>query len=97
MEYSIILGSKSEIRRNLLKNAGVKFKVVESGFDETQLKDTIDSQACEQEEIEDLVKKLSYEKAKIISDRCNKKVIIGCDQILFFDNRCTNWHSFVES
>ena len=90
MEYSIILGSKSEIRRNLLKNAGVKFKVVESGFDETQLKDTIDSQACEQEEIEDLVKKLSYEKAKIISDRYNKNVIIGCDQILFFDNRIFN-------
>ena len=64
MEYSIILGSKSEIRRNLLRNAGVQFKVVESGFDETQLKDTIDSQACKQEEIEDLVKKLSYEKAK---------------------------------
>ena len=41
MEYDIILATQSEIRRNLLKNTGIKFKVIKSDFDEAQLQDAL--------------------------------------------------------
>ena len=35
-------------------------------------------------------KKLSFEKAKNISDRYSKDLIIGCDQTLYFKKRILN-------
>ena len=90
MEYDIILATQSEIRRNLLKNTGIRFKAIKSDFDETQLQDALNGKICSLKDAQDLVMKLSFEKAKNISDRYSKDLIIGCDQTLYFKKRILN-------
>ncbi len=90
MEYDIILATQSEIRRNLLKNTGIRFKAIKSDFDETQLQDTLNGKICSLIDAQDLAKKLSFEKARNISDKYSKDLIIGCDQTLYFKKRILN-------
>ena len=90
MKYNIILATKSEIRRNLLKNTGIRFKAIKSDFDETQLQDALNGKICSLEDAQDLVKKLSFEKARNISEKYSKDLIIGCDQTLFSKKRILN-------
>ena len=90
MEYDIILATQSEIRRNLLKNTGIRFKAIKSDFDETQLQDTLNGKICSLIDAQDLAKKLSFEKARNISDKYTKDLIIGCDQTLYFKKRILN-------
>ena len=90
MEYDIILATQSEIRRNLLKNTGIRFKAIKSDFDEAQLQDALNGKICSLKDAQDLVKKLSFEKAKNISSRYSKDLIIGCDQTLYFKKRILN-------
>ena len=90
MEYDIILATQSEIRRNLLKNTGIRFKAIKSDFDETQLQDALNGKICSLKDAQDLVMKLSFEKAKNISGRYSKDLIIGCDQTLYFKKRILN-------
>jgi septum formation protein len=70
---SIILASKSPRRKDLLKKAGIKFKIVESKFDEQ-----IDPKLNPKEQ----VKKLSLEKAKAVYDRFKKSIIIAADTLV---------------
>ena len=90
MEYDIILATQSEIRRNLLKNTGIRFKAIKSDFDETQLQDALNGKICSLIDAQDLAKKLSFEKARNISDKYSKDLIIGCDQTLYFKKRILN-------
>ena len=90
MEYDIILATQSEIRRNLLKNTGIRFKAIKSDFDEAQLQDTLNGKICSLIDAQDLAKKLSFEKARNISDKYSKDLIIGCDQTLYFKKRILN-------
>ncbi len=90
MEYDIILATQSEIRRNLLKKTGIRFKAIKSDFDEAQLQDAFNNKICSLKDVQDLVKKLSLEKARNISDKYSKDLIIGCDQILYFKKRILN-------
>lgn len=90
MKYNIILATQSEIRRNLLKNTGIRFKAIKSDFDETQFQDALNGKECSLKDAQDLVKNLSYEKAKNISDRYSKDLVIGCDQTLFYKKRIFN-------
>tara|TARA_Y100001935_G_scaffold237590_1_gene223213 strand:+ start:375 stop:980 length:606 start_codon:yes stop_codon:yes gene_type:complete len=90
MNYNIILASQSKIRRNLLENTGIKFKAVKSDFNETKLQNTFNGKDCSIQDVENLVRELSYLKAKIVSEKRPKKLIIGCDQILFFKERILN-------
>ena len=90
MEYDIILATQSEIRRNLLKKTGIRFKALKSDFDEAQLQDAFNNKICSLKDVQDLVKKLSFEKARNISDKYSKDLIIGCDQTLYFKKRILN-------
>jgi len=90
MEYDIILATQSEIRRNLLKKTGIRFKALKSDFDEAQLQDAFNNKICSLKDVQDLVKKLSLEKARNISDKYSKDLIIGCDQTLYFKKRILN-------
>ena len=90
MEYDIILATQSEIRRNLLKKTGIRFKAIKSDFDEAQLQDAFNNKICSLKDVQDLVKKLSFEKARNISDKYSKDLIIGCDQTLYFKKRILN-------
>lgn len=73
----IILASVSPRRKELLKKIGIKFKVVESDF-----KEFTDPNLKPQE----LVKKLSLEKAKAVFKNHKDSIIIAADTIVVIRN-----------
>jgi septum formation protein len=74
----IILASGSPRRIKLLKNAGVKFKAVESSFKEVINKKLKPHQ---------VVKKLSLGKAHAVAEKFPKAIIIGADTVVWFKGR----------
>lgn len=70
---SVILASGSPRRKELLEKAGIKFKIVESEFDEH-----IDPQLKPHEQVE----KLSLEKAKAVFNKHKDSIIIAADTLL---------------
>jgi septum formation protein len=69
----LILASKSARRRYLLKQAGINFTVIESGFDESTI--SLSSP-------ENYVKILAESKAKYISDKYPESWVIGADTVV---------------
>ncbi len=74
----IILASNSPRRKQLLLNAGLKFKVVPSDCDER-----IDFYSSQEE----YAKNLSYLKAKNVFLKNQNSVVIGADTIVVFNNQ----------
>jgi septum formation protein len=79
-ELKIILASTSEIRRQILANAGVAFDVRDPGIDETAEK----NQNTDPESLAIALAKLKSEK---VSRQFPDAIAIGCDQTLGFQNR----------
>ncbi|MBL4870082.1 MAG: Maf-like protein [Robiginitomaculum sp.] len=74
----LILASESQIRREILGNAGIKFKIKPSRVDETNLK----KEALDQNKSpEDIAKLLALAKAENIKIGANT-LCIGADQLL---------------
>jgi septum formation protein len=71
----IILASKSPRRKSILEQVGLKFSIVASDFDETKIKFKTP---------QEMVEKLSFEKAKIVAAKYPKTVIIGADTTVIF-------------
>ena len=71
----VILASKSPRRKSILEQVGLKFSIVASDFDETKIKFKTP---------QEMVKKLSFEKAKIVATKYPKTVIIGADTTVIF-------------
>lgn len=69
----LILASKSARRRYLLKQAGLSFSVIPSGFDESSVPVTSP---------DNYVKALAESKAKDISDRYPESWVIGADTVV---------------
>lgn len=74
----IILASASPRRKEILENAGLKFKVVKSDIEETVFED---------ETPEELVKRLSHEKAAYIADKNRAELVIGSDTVVAIDGK----------
>jgi septum formation protein len=74
----LILASKSPRRRYLLQQAGLKFSVIPSDFDESSIK--LSSPLS-------YVRRLAEAKAMDISRRYPDSWIIGADTIVFLDNK----------
>ena len=75
----IILASKSPRRKQLLSILGLKFEVISSDFDESDVVFNISPQEfCES---------LAYNKAKVVADKFPNKLVIGADTIVFCDNK----------
>lgn len=72
-----ILGSKSPRRRDLLKEAGLEFEIVEGDLDE----------GIDETNPIELVKKLSYYKAVDISDRCPEKWVLSADTVVYVNDK----------
>jgi septum formation protein len=72
----LILASKSPRRRYLLKQAGLKFSVIPSSFDESSV--TLSSPDV-------YVRQLAENKAKDISEQYPDSWVIGADTIVFID------------
>jgi len=81
---SVILASGSEIRANLLKNAGVSFDVKVARIDEASI---IASLKQEEAKPHDVVDMLAELKAARVAAKNPESLVIGCDQILVCDKQ----------
>lgn len=79
---NIVLGSASESRASVLKNAGLNFEIDPADIDEDEIKSK-----CLKEGMSatTLAAKLAETKALVVSSRWPDSLIIGGDQILVFD------------
>mgnify|MGYP003337661481 FL=1 len=83
----IILASKSSVRKNLLSNSGIEFEVIGSDYDEKKLQDRYLNKNCSIDDVKYLVEELSFQKALAVSKSNENSLIIGCDQILYFNKK----------
>lgn len=80
ININIILASKSEIRKQMLEEAGIPFEVIVSDADETP-----DLSKSFGEQLQDI----SMRKAKIVFEKTinrGKRIIVAADQNMAFDN-----------
>jgi len=81
MSQHLILASSSEIRQQLLHNAGVEFTVEAARVDEDMLRAALLAEAASPRDIADALAEM---KARKVSGKHPKALVIGCDQILDF-------------
>lgn len=74
----IILASKSPYRKELLSRLGIKFEIEASDFDEGPLKQKLTDP-------EELSQALSYHKALTVQKKHLDSLIIGSDQVCYFN------------
>ncbi|WP_319545802.1 nucleoside triphosphate pyrophosphatase [Ruegeria conchae] len=84
MTVPIVLASGSEIRAQLLKNAGVPFSAQIARVDEDTAKRSL---LAEQASPRDIADALAEMKARKISDKVPGAMVLGCDQVLDFDGQ----------
>ena len=84
MTVPIVLASGSEIRAQLLRNAGVPFSVQVARVDEDTAKRALLAEGAPPRDIADALAEL---KARKISDKTPGAMVLGCDQVLDFDGR----------
>lgn len=78
MKRKIILASTSKRRFELAQQMGLEFEIIGSDYEEDM---TMDLSA------EDLVKTLSYGKAKDVADRVKRDIVLGIDTFVYFDGK----------
>lgn len=81
MDHPIILASGSDIRAQLLRNAGVDFDVVVARVDEEAVKSSL---LAEQAAPRDIADTLAELKAQRVAAKHPDALVIGCDQVLAF-------------
>ncbi|SLN43533.1 Maf-like protein YceF [Roseovarius litorisediminis] len=79
MSQPLILASGSEIRQQLLRNAGLKFDVIPARVDEDMVRDAL---LAEQAKPRDIADALAELKAMKVSQKRPDALVIGCDQVL---------------
>lgn len=79
MTHPIILASGSDIRAQLLRNAGVQFSVQKPRVDEEAIRAALQMDKAAPRDIADA---LAEAKALKISDKNQNALVLGCDQIL---------------
>jgi septum formation protein len=84
MSDPIILASGSEIRATLLRNAGVDFMVDVARVDEDAIKQALRAEDAPPRDIADTLAEM---KAKRIASKHPGALVIGCDQVLAFQQQ----------
>ncbi|MEQ9260247.1 MAG: Maf family nucleotide pyrophosphatase [Roseovarius sp.] len=79
MPPRILLASSSEIRAQLLRNAGVPFEAVAARVDETAMRDAMIAEGATPRDIADALAEM---KARKVAARNPESLVIGCDQVL---------------
>ena len=79
MSDPLILASGSEIRAQLLKNAGVDFEVSVARVDEETIRASLQAEKASPRDIADTLAEL---KAQRVAARHPEALVIGCDQVL---------------
>ncbi|MEO9823612.1 MAG: nucleoside triphosphate pyrophosphatase [Paracoccaceae bacterium] len=82
MPSRLILASSSEIRAQLLRQAGVDFEVKAARVDEEAIKEALQAEEAPPRDIADA---LAEAKARKVSGTLPESLVLGCDQILAFD------------
>lgn len=82
MTVPILLASGSEIRAQLLRNAGVPFTVQTARVDEDTAKRALLAEGAAPRDIADTLAEM---KARKVSDKNPGAMVLGCDQVLDFD------------
>lgn len=82
MDTPLILASGSQIRAQLLRNAGLDFDVHVARIDEEAVKDSLLAEDALPRDIADTLAEM---KARKIADKYPEAMVIGCDQVLAFD------------
>lgn len=82
MTDQIILASQSEIRAELLRRAGVSFRIVPAKVDELALRDSLVAEGASPRDIADALAEM---KAQRVSHKQPGSLVIGCDQVLSFN------------
>jgi Nucleotide-binding protein implicated in inhibition of septum formation len=81
---SIILASKSKVRKKILEENGFQCKVDPSNVDEESIKESL---LKEGETPEIISKNLAEIKANKISQKINDKLVLGADSVIDLDNK----------
>lgn len=84
MSQEIVLASGSSIRQEMLKNAAVPFRVQPARVDEEAVRDALLAEKAPARDIADALAEL---KARKISAKNPSALVIGCDQVLSFENQ----------
>jgi septum formation protein len=79
MAVSLILASASQIRRDLLVNAGLDITVQPARVDEDMIRDAM---LAEQANPRDIADTLAEMKARKIAEKNPGALVLGCDQVL---------------
>lgn len=79
MEKNLILASGSEIRAQLLQNAGVPVRIIKPRIDEEMVKASLLAENAPPRDIADTLAEM---KALKISEKHPDALVIGCDQVL---------------
>ena len=84
-KFPFILASSSHIRKSILKNTGLEFKVITSNIDEENIKKKFEGRPYTF-----ISKKLSQAKAIAVSKKHHNYYVIGADQICVFRKKILN-------
>ena len=83
MTIPLILASGSQIRSQLLRNAGIDFDVKVARVDEEMVKESMLAEAALPRDIADALAEM---KARKVADKHPGAMVIGCDQVLAVGN-----------
>lgn len=81
MADQIILASSSDIRAQLLRNAGVTCEIVPARVDEDSVKRALEIEAARPRDIADTLAEM---KARKVAEKGMGTLVVGCDQVLSF-------------
>lgn len=84
MTKRIILASSSDIRAQMLRNAGVSFDIIPSRIDEDSVKMAL---AVEYATPRDIADTLAEMKARKVAEKGTSGLVLGCDQVLSFKGK----------
>lgn len=82
MSVPLILASGSDMRSQLMWNAGLAYTVIIPRIDEQNIKDALVAEGAHPRDIADALAEI---KARKVSSNYNEAMTIGCDQILSID------------
>ncbi|OSQ49910.1 Maf family protein [Marivita geojedonensis] len=82
MNLDLVLASGSQIRADLLRNAGLRFDVQVPRIDEDAIRSALEAEEATPRDIADTLAEM---KARKVSDKRPGDLVLGCDQVLSFD------------
>jgi septum formation protein len=81
MADHIVLASSSDIRAQLLRNAGVTCQIIPARIDEISIKRSLEAEDASPRDIADTLAEM---KARKVAEKGGGALVLGCDQVLSF-------------